>query len=75
MGGGINSKFEIRNSKDLAQEARIVRIFFQGVRLTHFELLISNFEFIPPHPSSASCSHTLRCSGLMAVGISMPMTT
>jgi hypothetical protein len=40
-----NSKFEIRNSKDLARGARIFMMFHTGVSLTPFEFLISNFEF------------------------------
>jgi hypothetical protein len=45
-----NSKFEIRNSKYWMRGARIIRILLQGVSLTPFEFLISNFEFSSPLP-------------------------
>jgi hypothetical protein len=32
-----NSKFEIRNSKDLAREARVIRILRKGASLNPFE--------------------------------------
>jgi hypothetical protein len=48
-----NSKFELRNSKDLARESRAmqapnpVHAIPREPPFTPFEILISNFEFTP----------------------------